>query len=244
MLTAVVLSRNEAKNLPRCLSSLKFCDHILVIDDGSTDNFQDICHRYDAHFITHPLGGDFSAQRNFALSHISSGWVIFIDADEEISPELAAEIQQVLPHTQKNGFYFDRIDTMWGRRLLHGDNRASLIRLGRLGHGSWAGRVHETWKITGDTGYLKRPLFHYPHPTVAEFIFKLNNYSTLRAAELQKASKRTNILFIIAYPIGKFLFLYLIKLGVLDGVPGLISAMSMAFYSFLVQGKLYLQTSS
>jgi glycosyltransferase involved in cell wall biosynthesis len=240
MLTAVVLTHNEETNLDRSLKSLKFCDQILIIDDNSTDSTLNIAKKYHSKIINHPLNGDFSSQRNFALSKITSGWVLFIDADEEVSQPLALEIITATTQSLYRGFLLYRVDTLWGRLQTHGDTNTSLVRLGLVGSGTWSGRVHETWNITGQIGSLKSILHHYPHPKISQFISEINYYSTLRAEELYFNHKRAKIVSVILYPAGKFIQLYLIKLGVLDGMPGLLSAMCMSFYSFLVRGKLYL----
>jgi glycosyltransferase involved in cell wall biosynthesis len=241
MLTAVVLTKTGEDSLSRCLNSLKFCHQVLIITDGSSSAIT-IPNSQNFKVIEHPLNSDFSQQRNFALAQISSGWVLFIDSDEEVSSSLAAEIIQTINHTQLRGFYLNRIDTLWNRQLLHGDSAVSLIRLAKFDSGKWQGAVHETWEVKGGVGRLKAILNHYPHPRLSEFISDLNFYSTLRAQELFENHKRTNIISIIAYSLGKFLLIYLIKVGFLDGMPGLVSALSMSFYSFLVRGKLYLLT--
>ena len=242
MLTGVTLARNEAKNLPRCLESLHFCDAILVIDDHSTDSTVKIAKKYGAKVITHSLNNDFSAQRNYALSQIKSGWTLFIDADEYVTPKLASEIIQKLKNLQHHAYLINREDVMWGRHLKHGDSHTQLIRLGRGGMGHWTGRVHETWNIDGRVGELKNLLFHYPHPTFYDFLKSINFYSTLRARELFDLRQKTNIFQIIFYPVFKFLHLGIWKLGFIDGTPGFISALAMSFHSFLVRGKLYLMS--
>ncbi len=240
MLTAVVLSHNEDAHLSRCLSSLKFADQLLVIDDSSTDDTRAVAASFSARVVSHPLNSNFSAQRNFALSQIRSGWVLFVDADEVVSSPLRFAITSAVGKLGINGYFIPREDFLWGRALTHGDNRVELLRLARKGSGHWFGKVHESWLIRGPVGRLSFPLLHYPHPTVAEFVSHIDRYSTIRAGELHHESVRVNIFSVILFPLGKFLHLYLIKLGFLDGMPGLISALMMSFYSFLVRAKLYL----
>lgn len=241
MLTAVVLAHNEEKSLPECLTHLNFCDAIMVIDDQSTDGTTKTARRFPkVRVVTHSLDGDFSAQRNFALSQVKSGWILFVDADEVVSPALGQEICRTIAHPECVGFYLPRLDILWGQKMRRGDTRASLLRLARKGAGIWTGRVHESWQITGRTGSLIEPLLHYPHPTVTSFLHHLNYYSTLKAREFYDSGRETNVLEIVFGPIYRFLYHYLFRLGFLDGTPGFISAMMMAFYMFLVAGKLYL----
>ncbi|OGD05872.1 hypothetical protein A2379_02075 [Candidatus Amesbacteria bacterium RIFOXYB1_FULL_47_13] len=241
MLTAVVLAGNEAKNLPECLKSLSFCDGILLVDDESSDNSVSIAKKHGAQTVTRPLDGDFAAQRNFALSNVASGWVLFVDPDEIVTADLAAEILQAVKRIEFKGYFIRRLDTLWGQSLHHGDQGSiRFLRLGRKGAGEWQGKVHERWVISGQTSGLKNPLMHHPHPTVSDFVNSQNLYSTLRARELFETGVRSNIFQIVFYPIAKFVSLYLFKKGFLDGIPGFISASMMSFYSFLVRGKLYL----
>lgn len=241
MLTGVILAHNEEVNLDRCLDSLKFCDKILVIDDNSTDKTPEIAKKHHAPVVHHPLNSNFAALRNFALSQIKSGWILFVDADELVSQELAAEISgRLLKGDSFLGYLLSREDILWGKRMRHGDTKTSLLRLARRGAGEWVGKVHETWQITGRTATLTHPLLHYPHPTVTDFLRRINYYSTLRAEELRSSGYKTNILEVIFFPFFKFLWIWIWKLGFVDGVQGSISAMMMAFYSFLVRGKLYL----
>lgn len=241
MLTGVVLTLNEEANLAACLDSLKFCDEIFVIDDNSTDKTLKIAKKHHATVVQHPLNNDFAAQRNFALSQVKSGWILFVDADEIVSPELVAEIKRrLLKGDSFLGYFIPRVDYLWGKRLDHGDTKTSLLRLARRQAGEWQGKVHETWQISGTTSTLTHPLLHHPHPTITSFLRHINLYSTLRARELKDQGHKTNLFEIIFYPIGKFLYLYLYRIGLFDGTQGFISAMMMAFYSFLVRGKLYL----
>ncbi|OGC98278.1 hypothetical protein A2634_03995 [Candidatus Amesbacteria bacterium RIFCSPHIGHO2_01_FULL_48_32] len=240
MLTAVVLARNEAQILPRSLKSLKFCDAILVIDDNSTDNTIQVAQKYKVKVVSHALAGNFASQRNFALSQIKSGWALFVDADEVVTPNLAEEISKELKNPLFHAYFLKREDVMWGKRLKAGDSRASLIRLGRIGMGRWTGKVHETWVIEGRVGELKNLLTHYPHPSLYKFLSKINFYSSLRAQELRELGQKSSLAQIIFYPILKFLHLGIWKLGFADGTAGFICAMVMAFHTFLTRGKLYL----
>lgn len=241
MLTAVVLTKNSASRLSDCLASLHFCDAIAVVDDASQDDTQKIAKKYHATVLNHALGDDYSAQRNFALSQIKSHWILFVDSDEVVSEPLRREIVESVAKVEYKGFFIQRVDYLWGTRLNHGDvGQVYLLRLGRNGAGTWQGRVHERWQISGRMGKLKGQINHYPHSSFVEFIKKINSYSTIRASELYDQKCTANIVEIVFMPVGKFLHLYLIKLGILDGTEGFIHAMTMAFYTFLVRGKLYL----
>ncbi|MEK7091298.1 MAG: glycosyltransferase family 2 protein [Patescibacteria group bacterium] len=241
MLTGIVLTHNEEKNIIRCLEALKFCDTLLVVDDNSTDKTTKLAKKAGATVLAHTLNSNYSSQRNWALSQAKTPWVLFIDADEVVSVKLGEEITSAIKKIEFKGFLIPRIDYMWGKKLAHGDvGGVRLLRLARHGAGEWHGAVHEAWAIEGNIGTLSHPIFHYPHPTLVEFLQEINAYSGIRARELHSAGQRANLLQIIFYPIIKFKYLYFLKLGLLDGTAGFIHAMTMAFYSFLVRGKLWL----
>ena len=244
-ISAVILTKNEENNLERCLKSVLFCDEIVIIDDFSTDKTLEIAKRYKAKVFKRELNNNFSSQRQFAFSRAGGEWLLFIDADEEVSLELKNDIKNVFSHGNQKivAYYIKRRDFWWGRELKYGETQKArnkgLIRLIRKNHGLWHGFVHEVFKTKEATSCLSGFLNHYPHPTLTEFISDVNRYSSLRAKELFSQKKRTNICQIILYPLFKFKLNYFIYLGFLDGVPGFVYAFMMSFHSFLVRVKLY-----
>lgn len=239
MISAVVLTKNEEKNLGQCLESLDWCDEIIVIDDFSTDKTLEIARKKRALVFQRKLNDDFSGQRNFALSKAKGEWVFFLDADEIVPESLKIEILNYFSSKKKDntkGFYFRRKDFFLGGWLSHGETASvRLLRLAALGAGSWHGKVDETWQISGRTGEFKTPLLHYSHETLAEFLKSLNYYSTLNAERLERLN-----FFDWFKPPAKFLLNFFIRLGFLDGVRGFIFAVLMSFHSFLVRGKQFL----
>ena len=243
MISAVVLTKNEESNIVDCLESISWCDEIIIIDDNSTDKTVDLAKKAGATVLKHALDHDFSAQRNFGLQKAKGDWVLFVDADERVSSALWYEIMAMInnPIAGFDGFYLKRIDTLWGKELLHGETGSiKLLRLAKRDAGTWEGYVHEQWKIKGKTAVLQNPLKHYPHQTVAEFLAEINYYTTIRANELYKKKVMVSWWHIIIYPNTKFFLNYFIKGGFLDGLPGLVFAFMMSLHSFLVRGKLWL----
>lgn len=241
-ISAVVLAHNEAKHIEQCLQSLSWCGEIIVIDDFSDDNTASLAEKAGARIIKYHLDDDFSAQRNRGLAEAKWEWVLFVDADEEVPLPLSYEILSYIsdPMNQMNGFYLKRRDVLWGKKLMHGETAAvHFLRLAKKDSGKWVGPVHEVWKITGKTGILRNELSHYPHASVDVFLKDINWYTDIRAKELAKQKKQIKAWEIIVYPVGKFLSNYLFRLGVLDGVAGLIVALMMSFHSFLVRGKVW-----
>lgn len=244
MTTAVVLTKNEEKNIEACLKSLKWCDEIVVIDDYSSDKTISIAKKSGAVVFQRNLNNDFAAQRNFGLQKAKREWVLFIDADERVSKQLTAEINRHLGGglgRTPRGFYVKRHDFVWGKTLKHGETGYALfLRLARRGSGKWKRKVHEYWDIKSeDCDVLKNPLLHYPHPTLREFIADIERYSTIHAEENYKEEKHSNLLKIILYPKLKFFQNYFLKLGFLDGPQGFMVAMLMSFHSYLAWSKLW-----
>lgn len=246
MISAVVLTKNEEKNIIDCVETLLFCDEILIIDDNSEDRTVDLLKHLKnpkISIVTHPLENNFAKQRNFALTQVKSPWVLFVDADERISDALQYEIMNHVDSSLDNisGYFIKRIDTIWGKKLLYGETgNIELVRLGKKEMGKWKGAVHERWIINGKTSNLKHPLMHYPHQTLTEFLTEINVYTTIRAQELYKKGKKSNWWSIVFYTKIKFFVNYFLKQGFRDGIQGFLVAMLMSFHSFLVRGKLWL----
>ncbi len=240
MISAVILTKNEEAIIEDCIKAVSWCDEIILLDDKSTDNTVLLAKELGAKALVHQLT-DFASQRNYALEHTMGDWIFFVDADEKVSDALRKEIQNVLANNDIKGYFLRRQDTMWGKALKYGETaNIKLLRLAKKDAGAWQGKVHETWHVTGKTAELSNPLLHYPHQSIAEFLFKINRYSDIRARELYVEGVKANALLIILYPQAKFVLNYVIKLGFLDGVAGFIHALMMSMHSFLVRGKLWL----
>lgn len=242
MISCVILTHNNENKIESLLRSLAWCDEILVVDDDSTDKTKVIATKMKAMVISHSLNDDFAAQRNIGLAKAKGDWILFVDSDEYMSPELAGEIQTITTSTDTTtqGYFIKRNDRMWGRTLRFGETRnIRLLRLARRGAGKWSREVHEIWEVTGATKTCIYPLLHSPHPDVKTFISQINRYTTINAAVFYKQGKRANVMTIIMYPMAKFLQNYFVKLGFLDGTAGFVFAMMMSFHSFLTRAKLW-----
>jgi glycosyltransferase involved in cell wall biosynthesis len=242
MISAIILTKNEEKNIKDCLEGLSWCEEKIVIDDNSEDRTTEVAQELGAKIYKRHLT-NFSDQRNYAIEKAKGDWILFIDADERISSALWYEIMQHInePIENTNGFFLKRIDLMWGKELNYGESgKIKLLRLAKKNTGRWSGSVHEKWEIQGKIESLNNPLYHYPHQTTEEFLKEINLYTDLRAKELYEQKVMVNWLSIILYPKAKFFLNYFIRLGFLDGLQGLVTALMMSFHSFLVRGKLWL----
>ncbi len=245
MISAVVLVHNEEKNIRQCLLSVAWCEEIIVVDDHSTDGtLREIRGigeiKEKAKIYQRNLNGDFAAQRNFGLNKAKGEWVLFVDPDEEVSPELEAEIKRKAGAEDFLGYYLRRTDYFWGRKLSHGETaNVRLMRLAKRRCGIWKRAVHESWDIAGQTTVLNNYLKHNPHPTIREFIDSLNFYTEIDARQLPKEGKEFSFFRLIANPSGKFLQNYFLRFGFLDGLSGLVVAFMMSLHSLVVRVKMY-----
>jgi len=240
MISVVVLTKNEEKNIQECLGGLRWGDEILVIDDNSSDKTRVLAQKLGARVLEHPLGNDFAQQRNFGLQQASYDWIFFVDADERVSPKLAEEIKKKISRTTCSGFYFKRIDFFMGRWLRHGEiDKIRILRLARRGSGQWERSVDEKWRVEGETGTFKNPLFHYPHQTLSEFLTSINERSDLNAECFYQEGKKVSFWEWLK-PLAKFVWNYFFLFGFLDKTAGLVFGVLMSLHSFLVRGKLYL----
>lgn len=242
MISSIVLTHNEEKNIVDCLESLSFCSEIIVVDDKSYDRTLEIAKSMGAKTFIHDLNNNFSQQRNFALSRAKSNWVLFLDADERISPKLKGEILEFIKNPKDyTGAHMPRSDFMWGRKLRHGETgNLKFLRLAKKNAGKWVGSVHEEWIVQGPKITFVESIIHYPHQNIAEFLKEINRYTDIRAKELYEKKIFPKWYQIIGYPLFKFIQNFIIRLGFLDGIAGLIMAIMMSFHSFLVRGKLWL----
>jgi len=239
-LSAIILTKNEEKNIKDSLVSLRFCDEIIVIDDYSSDKTTEIAKSLGSKIYKRELKADFSKQRNFGLAKASGDWVLFLDPDERISKDLSEEILDKIKNKNINGYFFKRYDYLWGKKIKHGEiGTLRILRLAKRSAGRWARSVHEFWQINGKISTLKNPILHYPHQSLSEFISRINFFSDLHAKANFKEGKRSNLVKIIFWPIAKFIYGFFFKFGFMDGEVGFVVAIVMSMHSFLAWSKLW-----
>ncbi len=248
-LSVTIITLNEERNLPRALQSVQWAEEILVIDSGSTDRTVELGQQLGARVISRPWPG-YGKQKNFAQQSAAYDWVLNIDADEFVTPELAAEIQQVLEfvgtgHSQAKGFYFPRKTFYLGRWIKHGGWYPNhLVRLADRRAASWTEpTVHETLVVKGDVFGLVGALEHDSFSGIREQILTNLNFSRLGSEDLKNKGQRASLFKLLWKPLGKFLETYVMKLGFMDGLPGLIISINAAHsmflkYAYLIEAKL------
>jgi glycosyltransferase involved in cell wall biosynthesis len=238
-ISVTIITLNEEKNLPRAIKSVAWADEIIVVDSGSTDRTLEIAKNMGARVLENPWPG-YGQQKNFAQKHASHDWVLNIDADEEVSPELARLLRENTisgPH----GFSFPRKTFYLGRWIRYGGWYPNyLVRFADRKHAQWTEpSVHEELQVNGQTAILPEPLLHYTFSSIREQIMANLRYAHLGSERLKQEGQAPSAIKLVYKPIGKFIETYFIKLGFLDGLPGFIISVNAAHSMFLKYAYLH-----
>jgi glycosyltransferase involved in cell wall biosynthesis len=236
-LSIAVIAMNEEANLPRTLASIRWADEIILVDSGSTDATVQIARDFGARVFVEPWKG-FAAQKNFAIAQATGDWVLSLDADEEVSPELARQIRHLLDgEPPLNAYQIPRRNHFLGKPLRHGGYWPDLkLRLFRRGAAQFELRpVHETMKTEGAEGRLTAPLLHHCNATLEEYIEHMNRYSSEGARLLAQSgcTSRSRPAFLwnmLLNPAATFIYNYFFRLGFLDGREGLLLHLNHSAY--------------
>lgn len=245
-LSVCVVAFNEERNIGRCLESVRWADEIIVVDSHSTDRTVEIARRYTDRVIAQTWLG-YVAQKNFALEKATGEWVLCLDADEEVSPELAEEIRGIVRGGgAADGWSMPRRTRYLGRWIKHGgwypDRKLRLIRKGR---GRWGGAdPHDKLIVDGRVERLRHPINHYNYRDFADQIQTIQKFSDVAVAGLPSCNRFACVLKMIFHPPVKFLECYVWKAGFLDGLPGFIIAVASSFYVFVKHVKRWERASS
>ncbi len=240
-LSVTVITWNEEERLRACLESVAWADEIIVVDAESTDKTVQVAREFTDRIWVRPWPG-FAVQKNFALEQAAGEWVLSLDADEQVTPELRWEVRDVIarggPH---DGYALPRKNVFWGAWVRHGRLYPDYqLRLFRRGRGRFVERaVHESVEVQGSAGRLQAPLLHHSYRSLEEFIHRSNRYSTLAAAEWVRQGRRVGAADLLFRPLGRFCSMYVLHGGFLDGWRGLLLAGLYAHYVFLRTAKAW-----
>nr|WP_319491295.1 glycosyltransferase family 2 protein [uncultured Desulfobacter sp.] len=240
-ISLAVITKNEAENIERMISSASFVDEIVVVDSGSTDNTQQLCREMGAVVIEQEWLG-FADQKQFAFEQCTSDWILSLDGDEALSPALGAEIQQAVALCNDTvcAFSMPRLSFYLGQWIHHGgwypDRK---IRLVRRSKGRWQGDgLHEKLVVEGEVKPLSNDILHWVYKDISHQIKTIDSYSTTHA---NHAGKRGVFYLIwgLFHMVGKFFECYIWKRGLLDGSAGLVIAVNSTWYTFLKHAKIW-----
>lgn len=237
--SAVLITRNAADRLESCLATLAFCDDIVVVDSGSEDGTCEIAKNMRARVISKEWLG-FGRQKQFAVEQANHDWVLCVDADERVSPELAASIARALAQPAAKVYRMTRCNRFLGRWLRHGEGYPDWsARLFDRRAARWSDDpVHEKVLYASTPGTLNGDLLHESAESISGYLEKQNRYTTLAARQLFEAGRTANALHLIASPLVRFVKFYVFRLGFLDGLPGLAHTAIGCMNSFVKYAKL------
>ncbi len=248
MLSVIVITKNEAQHIARCLKSVDWADEIIVLDSGSNDDTVSICKQFTEHVIVTDWPG-FGLQKQRALAKASHDWVLSLDADEEVSPGLKLEIQQAMQQSECLGFEIPRLSSYCGRQIKHGGWWPDyVLRLFRRNAGHFSDDiVHERIFVNGAIKRLNNPLLHEAFVNPEEVLHKINSYSTLGAEKLYHQKQKASLGLALGKGLWTFLRTYFLKAAILDGSEGLMLAISNAegsYYKYLKLRDLHKRPSA
>lgn len=242
-LTCVVITKNEEANLPGCLESVRWAKEIIVVDAESADRTAEVARRYTDRVFVRPWPG-FGPQKNFAIDRAASSWILVLDADERVTPELRGEIERCLARwtegmpaayqVPRRNFFYGK----WVRRAgVYPDCQARLFRKGAARYNDVL--VHENLVVDGAVGTLSGHLDHYTERRIADHFKKFGLYTTLAAKEKAKVASRVGWNDLALRPPVILFKTFILKQGFRDGVHGLIVCVFASMYTFVKYAKLW-----
>jgi len=238
-LSVVLITQNAAAQLADCLASVAFAEEIVVVDSASSDGTAELAARYGARVVAKEWLG-FGRQKQFAVEQASHDWVLCMDADERVSPELAASIVRALQSPAAPVYRMARRNRFLGRWLRHGEGYPDWSpRLFDRRQARWSDDVvHEKVLYAVTPGTLEGDLLHESAEDLGRYLEKQNRYTTLAAQELHRNGRRAGLVELALSPLVRFFKFYLLRLGFLDGMPGLVHISIGCVNSFMKYAKL------
>jgi len=228
-LSVVIITLNEERNLGRCLKSVAWAAETIVVDSGSTDRTLEIAKEHGAKVHVIEWAG-FGPAKGAGVAQASHDWVLSVDADEEVSNELADEIRRTISNPDaSDGYDMPRKTRFLGRWIKHcGWYPDRVLRLFKKSKGGFNdARIHEAVEVNGSVGHLSGELLHHCYPSLEHYLAKSNRYTTIGAREAYRSGKRAGVFDLVIRPPVSFISHYFVRQGFLDGLEGLlVSALS------------------
>lgn len=238
-LSAILITKNAAAQLPDCLDSLAFCDEVVVVDSGSQDATVALAQARGARVI-HAEWRGFGRQKQWAVEQATHDWVLCIDADERVSECLRNETLRALESGVAQSYRFARCNRFLGRYLRHGEGYPDWsLRLFDRRHARWSDdAVHEKVLTDSPTATLAGDLLHDSAETLDAYLAKQNRYTTLAAEQAVAQGRRSSLAQLLLSPWLRFVKFYFLRLGFLDGLPGLVHILIGCSNSFIKHAKI------
>ncbi|WP_405384247.1 glycosyltransferase family 2 protein [Phascolarctobacterium sp.] len=242
-LTVVVLTKNEEANIVDVIKNAKqVTPHVLIVDSGSTDKTVWLAEEHGAKVVYRAWDNDFSAQRNFALEHVATEWVLYLDADERLNKELCEAVVTVLEEGTPASYRMVRKNSAFGRDFNYGVlGPDSVVRLFPTAAVKWVDKVHER-PVTGlEEKLLKGYIKHYTYDSFATYLEKMNVYSSMGAENNKAKGKNVSVIGdLVLRPVYAFFKMYFLKKGCLEGWLGFVLCLNYANYTLNKYVKLKL----
>ena len=238
-LSVVIITKNEAANIERCLLSLiDVSDEIVVVDSFSTDDTKAICLKHNCNFHEREFI-DYSNAKNYGNDQTSGDWILSMDADEELSETLKASILKVKDSPEDVTYLFNRLTNYCGSWIKHcGWYPDAKTRLWKKGSAKWEGTIHEKLVSQSPVKAIKGDILHYSYPSISFHLSKINHFTDFMAKEMLEKGKKGSLMKLIISPPFKFIKKYIFQLGFLDGYAGFIVSTMAAYYVFIKYAKL------
>lgn len=234
--TAIVLAKNESRLLKACLQCLGWCEEILLIDTGSTDKTAEIAESAGARVISFEHSS-FARLREEALKHVKTDWLIYIDADERVTPQLAKEIMHAAASSEVTALALKRKNIFYGQTMLFGGWQNDILTRAfrRTALSGWSGEIHESPKFTGTAAQLTNPLIHLSHCSTQDGLIKSAHWTAIEAKLLYEAGvPKVGLATLLRKALGEFYRRVIINHGYRDGRVGLIESVIQAINRVLV----------
>jgi glycosyltransferase involved in cell wall biosynthesis len=233
--SVVVITKNESENIADCLKSVSWADEVIVLDDNSTDNSVEIAKQFTDKVSTRKMDIE-GRHRNYAYSLAKNTWVLSLDADERVTPELAEELATLFKTEMKDKAYTIPIKTFIGKRWIRysGWYPAPKVRLfDKIAFKYEEAEVHPRVFIDGSCGHLKKDILHYSYKDFHDFFVSINNQTTLEAKKWFKERRKVNLLKVYRKALSRFLKGYVQKGGYKDGLLGFVISWAGGLYQFM-----------
>ncbi|HTK83092.1 MAG TPA: glycosyltransferase family 2 protein [Bacteroidota bacterium] len=239
-LSVIIITRNEERNIAECLRSVDWAGDIVVVDADSSDKTVELARKSTEKVFVRKWEG-YAAAKAFAMSQTSNEWVLWLDADERVTPDLRDEIQSLLAAPEFRAYEVARRAYFLGKWIRHcGWYPGYVIRLFEKKSVRFSdSNVHESIVFQGSVGRLSNDLLHYTDDTLFHYTAKLNRYTSLAAADLKKKGTEFSLLGVVARPPFMFFKMYILKRGFLDGRHGLVLSLLSSGYVFTKYAKLW-----
>ncbi|MEJ5165879.1 MAG: glycosyltransferase family 2 protein [Thermoanaerobaculia bacterium] len=234
-ISALVTTYNEERNIKDCIESISWADEIVVVDSYSTDRTVEIVKSFpEVNFYQREYYGA-ASQKNWAMDRTTHPWIFIIDADERVTPQLRDEILKTIENPEFDAYYIRRVAYFMDKPIrFSGWQHDRVIRLVKRGVGRYPNkRVHADMKVDTEVGYLKNPLIHYMIESFEQYLPRIVTYGFWGAAQGWRVNKKSGFVEVFLRPLWRFIRMYILQLGFLDGLHGLVFCMLQSFGTYL-----------